>query len=336
MNELILSICIPSYNRPEELNRLLESIDTSNSIEIVIREDNSPRRNEVRAVVNKFAEKSKYSVKYIENDVNYGYDKNIRQSAKAASGKWVLFMGDDDVFIEGALDQYISFLRDNEELGYVLRRYRNVSKKGIQEDYRYNKGNIFFEPGEKTIVELFRRSLFISGFTFRKQCFNDYDEDSLDGTLLFQLYILACVCQKYKSAYCDCLLTQSTDGSIPFFGVSESEKALYESGKNSIDGSLNFMSQVPLMTKAIDSKLHVSISEDVMISYSKYSYGFLHEHRKDGIVQFNRYAKGLKDLGFARTYHFYLYYIALLIMGKDNCQKVIRFLKRVRGKTPRL
>ena len=56
-----LSICIPSYNRPDELLRLLTSIDAKddNNIEIVIREDCSPKREEIRNVVNTYASRSK-------------------------------------------------------------------------------------------------------------------------------------------------------------------------------------------------------------------------------------------------------------------------------------
>ena len=85
-----LSICIPSYNRPDELYRLLNSIDVSDAdaIEIVIREDHSPRRNEIRSKVEEYRAKSAYDVVYIENESNYGYDKNIRSLTKSAHGKW--------------------------------------------------------------------------------------------------------------------------------------------------------------------------------------------------------------------------------------------------------
>lgn len=50
----ILSICITSYNRPNELYRCLKSIDVSNisDIEVVISEDKSPKREEIRTFIN--------------------------------------------------------------------------------------------------------------------------------------------------------------------------------------------------------------------------------------------------------------------------------------------
>lgn len=53
MQKKFFSICIPSYNRPAEIRRLLDSIDTTHfdEVEIVICEDKAPKREEVRAQV---------------------------------------------------------------------------------------------------------------------------------------------------------------------------------------------------------------------------------------------------------------------------------------------
>ena len=75
----LLSICVPSFNRPEGIQTLLQSVDGDHKrIEIVIAEDHAPRREEVRAVVRRFQENSPYQVLYHENDTNLGYDANLR------------------------------------------------------------------------------------------------------------------------------------------------------------------------------------------------------------------------------------------------------------------
>jgi len=59
MDNPILSICIPSYNRPRQLGELLDSIDCSSAdIEVIICEDLAPKRVDVRAVVTTFSESS--------------------------------------------------------------------------------------------------------------------------------------------------------------------------------------------------------------------------------------------------------------------------------------
>ncbi len=90
------------------------------------------------------------------------------------------------------------------------------------------------------------------------------------------------------------------------------------------------------MSKELDKMLGVNCSGRIIESYSKYSYGFLLEHRDDGIKEYKRYSKGLKELGFACARYFYIYYYLLLILGKRNTGRVIMLMKRVLGKTPRL
>ncbi|PWT26240.1 glycosyltransferase family 2 protein [Butyrivibrio fibrisolvens] len=338
---MILSICIPSYNRPEDLRRLLESIDSTKyakEIEVIIQEDKAPRRLEVRETVEDFkinGNPNGYAIHYYENEENCGYDKNLRTLPKRATGEYVMYMGDDDIYVPEALDKYIDQLK-KEKPGYILRRYRTIHKDVNVEEYRYSKGNVFFEPGEDAYVELFRRSLFISGFTFRREFFNDYDCDTFDGTLLFQLYIQATICLKEKSAYFDIPITQQLEGGIPFFGKSESEKGLYTSGKNTVEGSLNFMKQVIFMSQELDKMLGVNCSDRIIETYSKYSYGFLLEHRDDGVKEYRRYSEGLKALGFACTYYYYVYYYMLLLLGKKGSAQIIMLMKRFLGKTPRL
>ena len=122
----------------------------------------------------------------------------------------------------------------------------------------------------------------------------------------------------------------------PFFGKSEAEKNLYDSGKRTAHNTLNFLKQVKILSDSIEKKLDIKITDEIITSYSKYSYGFLAEHRDDGIKIFREYSRELKKLGFAKTFHFYIYYYALLILGKTNCQKLIMMIKKLRGSTPRL
>lgn len=109
---MYLSICIPSYNRPQELRRLLDSVDSvqyADEIEIVIQEDRAPLRNEVREQVEQYQAHAGFRVVYHENETNCGYDKNLRTVAERAKGQYVIYMGDDDIFLPGALDRFISF-----------------------------------------------------------------------------------------------------------------------------------------------------------------------------------------------------------------------------------
>lgn len=104
MSAPFLAICIPSYNRPSELRNLLASIDCNPlGIEVVICEDLAPKREEVRAVVSGFAASAAYPIYYHENSSNCGFDGNLRRLVECAAGEYIMFMGDDDLFVPGAL-----------------------------------------------------------------------------------------------------------------------------------------------------------------------------------------------------------------------------------------
>jgi glycosyltransferase, family 2 len=338
MKEKFFSLCIPSYNRPVEIRRLLDSIDTTHidEVEIVICEDNAPKREEVRAQVQDFISKTKYEVNYIENEVNCGFDKNLRNLIRAANGYYIMFMGDDDLFMPKAFDKFFDFAKVHSDCGYILRSYRNNYADGSHQDFQYFNGDKTFDPSDDTYISMFDKSVFVSGFTIRRDYSLEFETDRFDSSLLYQLYLLSEVCRKYPSAYCHTLLTQAIEGGIPFFGNSEAEKGLYTPGTITMQNSLNFMKWYVKIVDFMADKYHNDTNVKIKHNMSKYSYGFMHNQRDNGVKVFTQYCKELKKLGFGSSVYFYIYYIGLLIFGVHGCGKIIAFVKRVVGHRPQL
>lgn len=336
--DILLSICIPSYNRPEEISRLLRSIDIQEykKIEIVICEDFAPKREQVKNAINEFKKISKYDVIYIENKTNLGYDKNLRECIKSAKGKWIMYMGDDDTFIPNAMDAYLDFLEKHNELGYILRSYRALHEDGSVEEFKYYDNTCFFPSGFNTYVKLFRKSVFISGFSFRREYALENMTDRFDGSLLYQLYILAEICMKYPAAYYGVPITQMTDEGIPYFGTSESEKKLYTPGTATVDNSINFIRNFFRITEFMDKKYGIESTKYVKTDISKYAYPVLSIQRKRGRKVFIGYQHRLQRLGIANTVYYYIYYWGLLVFNEKICNGIIRGIKKFLGKTPRL
>ncbi len=338
MNKPLISICIPSYNRPAELLRLLRTVDSVSRerLEIVICEDKSPKRDEVSRAVDEFKKTGKYSVHYIENAENLGYDKNLRELIKHASGEWVVFMGDDDEFVPGALDKLIKFLEENPVLGYVLKSHYTIYPGGKKEPFRYFPETRFFEAGPEAYKTLFRKSVFISGFTIKRELTLPFLASEFDGTLLFQLYLSAEVVLKNSSAYFDEPLTQAYEGVDPMFGTAESEKGLYTPGVVTVQNSLNFLKGFLKITRFIDAEHGLSATPEIQLDMSKYFYPSLAIQRGKGIGEFLRYVRELNKLGFNASPYYYLYVILLSVLGKKICDWGIRTLKNMLGKTPEL
>ena len=170
MSSPFLTICIPSYNRPSELRNLLASIDCIPAeVEIVICEDLAPKRDEVRTAVSLFAESSAYPTHYYENTINRGFDGNLRRLVECAAGEYIMFMGDDDLFVPGALNQFIDFLKENCDKPYVLRSYLTEHPDGRTEYFRYLPKSEVLPAGEATVAWLFKRSVSLCGFTIARE-----------------------------------------------------------------------------------------------------------------------------------------------------------------------
>lgn len=338
MENILFSICIPSYNRPQELRQLLESVDYSQSenFEIIICEDKSPKREEIRQQVRDFQSKSNYEVVYVENEANFGYDKNLRTLINTAKGNFVIFMGDDDTFIPNALDKFALYLKERLDYGYVLRSYRNIYTDGSVENFQYFDSDRDFQPSNETYISLFDKSVFISGFTINREYAKNFETDQFDGSLLYQLYLLAEVTRIYPSGYFYQPITQATEGGTPFFGSSETEKDLYTPGSITVENSLNFMNWYLKIINYISEKYQNNTAEIITLNMSKYSYPVLAIQRNKGRKIFKKYAQELKKMGFAKSIYFHIYYWSLYILGTGMSNSIIRMMKKIIGRRPQL
>lgn len=332
-----VSVCIPSYNRPVELKRLLQSIDTKylSEIQIVICEDKAPKRLEVRKVVETFASQTKYEIKYIENPENLGHGKNLRECIKQADGEYVIFMGDDDMFIPEAFDNYFTFLVDHRECGYILRSSRQRLNDHNYEYFKYYKSDQLFSPGIESYTQLFLKSVFMSGFTIKKDLVKDFSIDCLDDTLLFQLYLLGEVCLRYPSSYCNTPFVEGVGDGTSFFGTNKKEKEFYTPGVL-VTNNMNFINGFFKITNYIDTKHQLNSTKIIKTELSKYSFPLMSFTRGLGRKQFKKHCQELRNMGLDATIYFEFYYFGLLFFGEAFCKNVILFIKMILGRRMRL
>jgi len=336
-----LSICIPSYNRAEMLGDLLRSVaGPTDDIEIVICEDHAPRRLDVRAAVERFQAESPYTVRYFENETNLGYDKNLRELIKRAQGKFIMFMGDDDRIASENLGAFIGFLKANPDIGYVLRTYECVHDDGSVELFKYFPSSRRFEHGSDSYTTLFRKSVTISGFTFQREFGLDYLTDRFDGTLLFQIYLMAEIVMRHPAVYYEIPIVrthQSWREDNHSFGSSETEQEFFKPGKITPRNSINFMKGFFRITEYMDRTYGLRSTDVVRRDISKYSYPVLSIQRKRGIPEFLRYVAMLnREVGINKTPHYALYVVGLTVLGERVCDLSIQGIKKLMGRTPEL
>lgn len=98
MKKYNYSFVIPHHNRPELLNRLLDTIPEREDIQIIVVDDNSDvdkqpkiKRNDVQVI-------------YIDKENTKGAGKARNVGMAEAKGEWLLFADSDDIYETGFVD----------------------------------------------------------------------------------------------------------------------------------------------------------------------------------------------------------------------------------------
>jgi len=330
MNPL-LSICIPSYNRPQETKRLLESIYAQNQpgIEVVIAEDVSPKRLEIKQVAEDFnTQHPDFNLRVHLNEKNLGYDGNLRGLLSIATGDFCMFMGDDDVVCPGAIKKVLNVLTANPDIGMALREWEEVDLNGtLLSTSKYYPGDKVFEAGMDTVAEFFRKSIFISGLIFHRETSLKYNTDKFDGILLYQIYLLSQVLQERKGFYIAQTLTQRIRGAEHYFGSAGSEQGLFEPKVLKPEHSLNFMQG---FLKILDAIGNEKLKNKVFTDFSNKAFGYLSLQRGNGVSSFIKYSMKLRKMGFAKTFPFWIFFFMLLLLGEKTSEKLVLRLKTLK------
>lgn len=338
MSHPLISICIPAYNRPVELARLLESVSHQgwSGLEIIVSDDASPCEQGMQEVVGHYSSACVGSVvRYFRNPVTLGYDANLRHTIERATGEYCLFMGDDDVLCPNALREIAPRLEAHPRVGVVARAWRDVhhDTEEVVEEFRYFEGNRLFKPGRDAIVTFFRRTVFISGLVLHRGAALRYATAEFDGTLLYQVYLAASILTEMEGLYVAAVVAENRGGGQHYFGSSEPEKGRFRPGRLAPEHSLNFAEGMLRIAAAIEKRFSVDVFDGIVGDLANYSYPFLALHASNRYV-FAKYAIRLALLGLGRKPLFWFYCAMLGVGGRTVCQRIVREVKRVRGKTP--
>ncbi len=343
MSNKLISICIPTYNRPLELKRMLESIDTTkyDDVDIVISENCSSKQAETREVVEEYKKTHPYEVYYFENERNLGYDKNIRAAVARATGRFCVFFSDDDMAMPGALDEYIEFVRAHKDCGYILRSYRNYNADQTQwQDFRYYDSDREFPAGRDTAIELFDKSVFLSGFTIRQEYAREYVTDAIDGSLLYQMYLLLQVCRRYPSAYSRILVSKAVpiSGNVHYFGGGDGEEGYKDSATMTGENTINFYRWYIKFFNFVEDEFKDGTGKELLRRDSNLIYPTMAGQLRNNPDKkaFKKFCRALFDAGLQRTFYCNVYYYSLLIFGLNFCDKVIASIKKILGRRPNL
>jgi glycosyltransferase involved in cell wall biosynthesis len=99
-----ISICIPTYNRHDYLDRCLRSIELAyvfHPYQIEVCVFDSSETNQSRRVVDTYSES--LNIKYLYSPMNEGYAGNFKNCVSMASARMAWLIGDDDLLVQNSL-----------------------------------------------------------------------------------------------------------------------------------------------------------------------------------------------------------------------------------------
>lgn len=204
----LVSICIPTYERPQVLLKALESCfnQTYKNFEIVIT-DNS-ESNETQELVESLA---RPNIRYTKNIKNLGPIHNLKLAIDSASGKYVKVLMDDDILLPSIIEEMVDKFEEMDRVGVVMAPMFIIDDSDARINYRaylIKKFSLIYEfqkksgliPGKQILKEFLTKSYpccVPSGIMYRKSCFDELG--SIDVNMKFAVDVE--ICARFATAY---------------------------------------------------------------------------------------------------------------------------------------
>lgn len=225
INQPILSICIPTYNRAETLDKCIKSItdndNFTNNIEIII-SDNSTD-DATMNVANKYANKYP-NICYYKNESNVGGERNFILALKRGTGLFLKLHNDYSCFTETGLKTLVSIIEKYKEQKPVL-FFRNRKKSALK-FWKKSIGEIEYKSFDKFVETVGWGMSWIGAYGFWNEDFNSWPdpEKRIDTQFMQVDWLIRCYKKRHRIMLCNYYLTyripiNGKQGDYNFFKV---------------------------------------------------------------------------------------------------------------------
>lgn len=167
-NNILISVCIPSFNRGkrayDNIIHLLQSY-YDEEIEIVL--SNNGTKNESKEFYKKIDSIKDSRLTYFEFDENQGFSVNLCKTIELAKGKYVLLLSDEDLVDLNKFQSILNIL-NSEDIKLAIVRTKTDGQ-----------GLIPFvgmaEPGKDSLLKFMLTSNYMSGMILNKELIEKYN-----------------------------------------------------------------------------------------------------------------------------------------------------------------
>jgi glycosyltransferase involved in cell wall biosynthesis len=124
-----VSVCIPLFNGAATIVQLLQSIRDQSFTDFHVLLADDASTDATVAVIAPFLDDARFQL--IRREKNVGFFANLIQLIAAApASDFLIFPGQDDVWLPGLLEKHVTFLAENPQAGVVHSRCTLIDEKG--------------------------------------------------------------------------------------------------------------------------------------------------------------------------------------------------------------
>jgi glycosyltransferase involved in cell wall biosynthesis len=129
LTEPLVSVIIPTYNRPKYLKEAIESAvrQTYQNLEIIVADDCGPASLENQKIAEAFQDPR---IIFRRNPTNMGVTFNFTKAIKESRGKYIASLNDDDMWNNDFLEKLVPPLETNPDLALAFCDHLVIDEKG--------------------------------------------------------------------------------------------------------------------------------------------------------------------------------------------------------------
>ncbi|MFA5668010.1 MAG: glycosyltransferase family A protein [Balneolaceae bacterium] len=223
----LVTVIIPTYNRPELVQRAVKSVQeqTYSNIEIIVIDDASEKDifNSLEGYEN---------IRVLRNEVNKGGCFSRNRGIKEARGEYINFLDDDDILYPEKIEKQISCFQNSSDSDLGMVTAHALDKRSGVEQKKYNRveGNIYKDLLSSYAVSGIETMLFKKSALERINGFDEQIASSQEYDLLIRF------AEYYTVDYVDEILSQEFRSinqiSLNFDKKKSGAKYLYKKHKN--------------------------------------------------------------------------------------------------------
>jgi glycosyltransferase involved in cell wall biosynthesis len=146
-NQPLVSVGIPTYNRPDGLRKTLECItqQTYTNLEIIVSDNCSPNL-QVSKVIQSFAEVD-HRIKHFRQSENIGAGNNFKFLLEKSSGEYFMWAADDDEWDKTYIQALLDLIQNDSRVSIAFSNLEVINPDGtLHESYKMRNCSKSFDP----------------------------------------------------------------------------------------------------------------------------------------------------------------------------------------------